>query len=233
MIGREKELERLGAFLDAGLRPTCLVLDGEPGIGKTTLWEAGIAAARERGIAVRVARAGEAEAQLSFAALIDLAGGLDLAALPAPQRAALEIALLRRDPEGAPPQPHAIGLGLRNALAAAGPTLVAIDDLQWLDAPSAEALAFAARRLQDEPVGFLLARRPGEPTVLERALERGALERVHVGPLGVRATRRLLAERLGLELAPAVLRRIVDATLGNPLFALEIGRLLAAGERGR
>ena len=135
VIGRERELERLRAFVSGGFTPTALVLDGEPGIGKTTLWEAGIAAARERGVAVRVARAGEAEAQLSFAALIDLAGGLDLGPLPAPQRAALEIALLRREPEGAPPQPHAIGLGLRNALAAAGPTLVAVDDIQWLDAP--------------------------------------------------------------------------------------------------
>ncbi len=232
MIGRERELERLRAFVSGGFTPTALVLDGEPGIGKTTLWEAGIAAARERGVAVRVARAGEAEAQLSFAALIDLAGGLDLGPLPAPQRAALEIALLRREPEGAPPQPHAIGFGLRNALAAAGPTLVALDDIQWLDALSGEALAFAARRLHDVPVGFLLARRPGEATVLERALERGALERVHVGPLDMRATRRLLAERLGLEVAPSVLRRIVDATLGNPLFALEIGRLLAAGGVG-
>ena len=82
MIGREPELERLGAFVSGGFTPTALVLDGEPGIGKTTLWEAGIAAARERGVAVRVARAGEAEAQLSFAALIDLAGGLDLDGAP-------------------------------------------------------------------------------------------------------------------------------------------------------
>ncbi|HEU4534550.1 MAG TPA: ATP-binding protein, partial [Polyangiaceae bacterium] len=152
MIGREKELDRLGAFIAAGFSPTGLVLAGEPGIGKTTLWEAGIAAARERGIAVHATRAGEAEAQLSFAALIDLAGGLDLAGLPAPQRSALEIALLRREPEGAPPQPHAIGLGLRNAFAARAPALIAIDDVQWLDAPSAEALAFAARRLHDQSV---------------------------------------------------------------------------------
>ena len=108
-------------------------------------------------------------------------------------------------PEGAPPQPHAIGLGLRNALAAAGPTLVAVDDIQWLDAPSAEALAFAAgvcmtrRSASCSPAGPV--RRP-----CSTALERGALERVHVGSLGVRATRRLLAERLGLEVEPPCCR---------------------------
>ena len=82
MIGRERELERLRRLRQRRVHAHGLVLDGEPGIGKTTLWEAGIAAARERGVAVRVARAGEAEAQLSFAALIDLAGGLDLATAP-------------------------------------------------------------------------------------------------------------------------------------------------------
>ena len=82
MIGREPELERLNAFLAAGLEPTALVLEGEPGIGKTTLWEAGIAAARERGVAVLAARPSGAEAQLSFAALIDIAEALDLDGLP-------------------------------------------------------------------------------------------------------------------------------------------------------
>jgi hypothetical protein len=161
IVGREVELERVSGF-SSGAR----VLHGDPGIGKTTLWEAGIAAARSRGVRVLVARPSGAEAQLSFAALIDLCEDVDAGALPAPQREALEVAL-RRSPAGAPPEPQAIGLGLRAVLAAQAPLLVAIDDVQWLDAPPAEALAFAARRLVGEPVGFLLARRPGESSGLE------------------------------------------------------------------
>ena len=108
--------------------------------------------------------------------------------------------------------------------------LVAIDDLQWLDPPSSEALAFAARRLEDAPVRFLLARRPRRRAALERAFGRATPERLDVGPLDLDATRRLLAERLGVSVSRPVLRRIADATLGNPLFALELGRTLA--ERG-
>ena len=75
--------------------------------------------------------------------------------------------------------------------------LVAIDDVQWLDPPSADALDFAVRRLEGETVGFLLAKRPGIETALESALERRALGRLEVGPLSLGATRRMLSERLG------------------------------------
>ena len=112
--------------------------------------------------------------------------------------------------------------------------LVAIDDVQWLDEPSAQALVFAARRLADEPVRFLLARRPGPATDLERALERRGLEHLRVGPLSLGATRRLLSERLESLLPRPLLRRVVESTLGNPLFALEVGRtLLERGAPGR
>ena len=112
------------------------------------------------------------------------------------------------------------------ALAARQPLLVAVDDAQWLDPPSSDALAFAAHRLVGEPVEFLLARRPSRRSALEQALERSELERLEVGPLSLDATRRLLADRLGLNLPRQVLRTVVDSTLGNPLFALEVGRAL-------
>ena len=219
LVGRATELQRVSA----GFTGRALVLAGEPGIGKTTLWEAGIEAARAGGLRVLVARPSGAEAQLSFAALIDLCEALELSALPAPQRVALEVALLRRSPTGEPPQPHAIGLGLRNALAACAPVVVAIDDIQWLDSASAEALAFAARRLDGDAVGFLFARRPGPMSAVERALERRSLEQLAVGPLSPSAIRELL-EGTPVELA----RRIAEATLGNPLFALEVARALPA-----
>jgi DNA-binding CsgD family transcriptional regulator len=232
VVGREPEFSALRGFLDRDAAGRSLVLAGEPGIGKTTLWEAGITIARERGLRVLVARPSGAEAELSFAALIDLFDGLDLGALdglPAPQRLALEVALLRAEPAAVAAEPHAIGLGLLNslrALAARETVLIAIDDVQWLDRPSADALAFAVRRLEREPVGFLLARRPGRRPALERVLERTEFERLEIGPLRLGATRQLLSERLGLSLSRYLLRRIVESTLGNPLFVLEFGRTL-------
>lgn len=235
VVGRESELALLGGFLDGVASGRSLVLSGGPGIGKTTLWEAAILDAATRGRRVLSASASSAEAQLSFAALIDLCDDVDaraLAALPPPQRSALEVALLRAKPDTAPPEPHAIALGFLNllrALAREGPLVVAVDDIQWLDSPSAEALAFVARRLEREPIGFLLARRGEDPSVLERALGRGRLEQLEVGPLSVGATQRVLAGRLGLSLPRQLLRRVVEVTLGNPLFVLELGRALLAG----
>jgi DNA-binding CsgD family transcriptional regulator len=232
VVGRESELTLLGGFLEGVSAGRSLVLSGSPGIGKTTLWEAGIHDATARGLRVLSARASSAEAQLSFAALIDLCDGVataELAGLPSPQRSALEVVLLRAAPGEAPPEPHAIALGFLGVLrdlSADAPLLVAIDDIQWLDSSSAEALAFVARRLGGEPVSFLLSRRGDDPSAFERALERGRLERLEVGPLSFGATRRVLAERLGLSLSRQLLRRVVEITLGNPLFVLELGRAL-------
>jgi DNA-binding CsgD family transcriptional regulator len=105
--------------------------------------------------------------------------------------------------------------------------LVAVDDLHWLDAQSADALAYAARRLGDEGVAWLATGRPGGATALERAFPRERIQRLEVGPLSLGALRRLLSVRLGLSLPRYTLRRLVELTLGNPLFALEVGRTLA------
>jgi len=210
-------------------RTQALVITGEPGLGKTTLWEAGQAAARERGVRVLTTRASSAETRLSYAALIDLLDAVDrddLADLPAPQLRALELALLRAEPSGAPPEPRAISLGFMNALrtlSVTQPLLIAIDDVQWLDPPSEDVLGFAARRLPGESVRFLLTRRRGRPASVELALESAHLE---LGPLSLGVIRRLLVDRLGLILPRHLLRRLVDSTLGNPLFALELGRTL-------
>ena len=231
-MGREAELAVLRAFLerDGGVRT--LVVTGEAGIGKTTLWDAGLGAARERGIRVLSTRASSAEAKLSYAALIDLLDGVDteeLAQLSAPQLHALEVALLRAESSGVPADSQAIALGCLNVLRVLGerPLLVAIDDVPWLDAPSAEALTFAARRLDGDGPRFLLARRPGRVSALEQAFGTERVERLELDPLSYGAIRRLLAERLGLILPRHLLRRLVDTTLGNALFALEVGRELA------
>jgi DNA-binding NarL/FixJ family response regulator len=232
VVGRESELAVLGSFL-AEPSVGALVLSGGPGIGKTTLWEAAVEAARRRRFRVLSARPSTAEAKLSYAALADLLDEVDRSALdgvPAPQLRALEVALLRSMPEGRAPEPRAINLGFFNALRAlAGrePLLVAIDDVQWLDRPSADALTFAARRLGGDGVRFLLTRRSGSRSPLERALEASELDRLELGPLSLGATRRILHERLGLSLPRHVLRRLFESSGGNPLFALELGRALA------
>jgi DNA-binding CsgD family transcriptional regulator len=229
-IGREPELALLLDFLDRRDGARALVFLGGPGIGKTTLWEAGIAAGRESGFRVLPARASSADARLAFAALIDLLDEVELGeldALPAPQRRALEIAVLRADPTGPPPELRAIALGLLNVLrglAARRPLLLAIDDAQWLDSHSLDVLTFVAPRLETPNVRFLLSRRPGGASPLERAIG-PPLERVSVGPLSLGAIRGLLHDRLGLSLSRSLLRRLVDSTMGNPLFALEVGRL--------
>ena len=235
IVGREAELAALDAFL-ASDSSSAFVLTGGPGIGKTTLWKAAVDLARQRGLRVLSARGSGAETPLAFAGLIDLLDGVgaeEVAGLPPPQRHALDVALFRAAPAGDPPPPAAISVGFLNllrALTARGPLLVAVDDVQWLDSASAEAVAYAARRLDGHPARFLLAKRPRASSLFEREHGPTGLHRLSLGPLSLGAIQRLLAERLGLRLPRRVLRRVMDATLGNPLFALELGRALA--ERG-
>jgi DNA-binding CsgD family transcriptional regulator len=230
LLGRDAELAQLHLFLDAApASARTLVLAGGPGFGKTALWEAGVESARRRGTTVLVARPSEPETQLSFAALGDLLETVDdsvLAALPDPQRRALEVALLRAEPSDQPPETRAIAAGCLGALrelASRAPLMVAIDDVQWLDAASAAALQFAQRRLDDESVAFLLTERTGSGT---GRLGAERTERIEVGGLSIGAARLLLAERLDFHPSRMLLRRIFEATGGNPLFTLELGRSL-------
>src|SRR3954447_9342546 len=145
VAGRETELDRLRGFA-AGSDLQGLVLRGDPGIGKTVLWQRGVDEAIARGSRVFVHRAVEAEAGLAFTGISDLVGPVlaevedDLAP---PRLRALRIALLLEDPDGAPPQPEAIGLAVLDVLtllSADARVVVAIDDLQWLDSPSSSGL---------------------------------------------------------------------------------------------
>ncbi len=234
LIGRDQELEELERFLDGGPERT-LVLAGPPGIGKTTVWEAGLAVAARHGHRVLVTRSSSEESGLGYAGLADLLDGVDLGQvqpLAAPQRRSLDVALLRRE-QAEPIDARAVGAGLLTVLrrlAVTEPLLVAVDDLPWLDPATLAALTFAARRLEHAPVRFLLASRRDRPTRPEVALERGGLRRLRLEPLSLGATRRLLSARLGLALPRRALRRLHETAAGNPLFALELGRVLAESD---
>ena len=230
----------LADFLAAGSStPQGLVLDGEAGIGKTTLFEAALAEARRRGFAVFSCRPVGAETAFSFAALADLLAPLlpgGLSRLPSPQRRALSAALLLEDVRGLPPEERAIAVAAHRLFEECGrqPLLIAVDDVQWLDVPSAAILAFVVRRLATRPVAILVARRSTDtgavPLGLERAFSDDALCRLRLGGLSVGATHRLLRERLGISFPRPTLVRLHEAARGNPFYALEFGRALERSE---
>ena len=168
IVGRDEELGSIYAVLDQTADgPAALVLEGEAGIGKSTLWLAGVEAARERGLRVLSSRPAEAERGLAHAGLGDLFENVlesVLPALPAPRRRALEVALLVEEAADGS-DPRTLGVAVRSALealVAEAPIVLAVDDVQWLDPSSASALAFALRRLREQPILLLLARRLGE-----------------------------------------------------------------------
>ena len=237
LVGRERELDELALFLDAvPSGPVGLLFEGDAGIGKTTLWREAVSAALDRSYCVLSCRPVESEAQLAFTALGDLLEEVPdsaTAELPVPQRRALDVALLRTEAEGPPPLPRAVSLGVLGvlrALAASGPVVIAVDDVQWLDRPSASTLEFAARRLRGEPIGVVLASRGVDadvPLALDQALPGEAVRRLLVGPLSGDSLERLVRARLGVHLGPPALRQLEAASGGNPYFALELARSLA------
>ena len=234
VLGRDWELAAVGEFVEACERgPAALAFEGDAGLGKTTLWAAACAAARERGQLVLTCRGDPAEARMGYAVLADLLADVpasDVDALPPPQQEGLNAALLRARPaDGAPPDPRAVATGfvsLLERLAGERPVVVAVDDLQWLDASSAEAIRFAGRRVGG-PIGFLSARRDSERHIV---LRHSAWTRViALRPLAAEHVRRLVQERTDRVFTRTMLERIGRTADGNPFVALELARALDAG----
>lgn len=243
IFGRGEQLAAVLALLaEPGAGARALVVEGEPGVGKTTLWTAGREAAQTAGWTVLTARGSPGESALSFAGLLDLMDPVSqdvLARLPEPQRAAVDAALLRRAP-ATPVGPREVGAGTLNilrTLSAHRPVLLAIDDLPWLDAATVDVLWFALRRLGSAPVRLLACRRTigaVDHTEPDSGADRSdipltTVERLHVGPLGAAPIALMLADRLALTLPAAAADRIAAQTGGNPFWALEIGAELARG----
>lgn len=235
LFGREHEL-RTALGLLAGRGPRALILAGEPGIGKTSIWREILREARDRDFEVLGAMPSGAEVQLTFAALGDLVDGLGecaLARLAPPQRRALDVALLRA--EGPTVDPRAVGMALLELLrtcAAERPLLIGIDDLQWLDDPSARALEFALRRLDGAPVAVAATLRTGErggapALALAAVLGPERVEQLDIGPLTLAAIHELVVARLHAEPPRRTLVSLFEAAGGNPFVAGEVAGELA------
>ena len=226
-------------------QPALLAVSGEAGAGKSTLWRSGIAAAAEAGCRVLRSEPSATDTDASFAGLSDLLSGVlpELAAgIPGPQREALEVALLLRPAGDRPPTAHAVGLAVLAALRScldAGPVLIAVDDVQWLDAGSLDALGFAVRRITSGPLGVLLAARadaPADPlTIGAPPLPHGwrdlpaalpAAEQIDLAPLDRGQIHSLLRGTV----TAAQARLVATQSRGNPFWALQIAASLGSAE---
>lgn len=241
MIGRDRELTRAELALDEAVSgAVALVIEGEAGIGKTTVWQRVVGAARARGFGVLACRPTMPEQGLSFAVIGDLLADVEpeaVTSLPAPQRRALEGALLQEEPAEAADDWRATGVGFTSVLrllARPGPLAVAIDDVQWVDQASRNVIEFAVRRLSNEPVALVLAARvpeqAGVPFALDRSLPVGRLHTLPLGPLSLGAIYRVVTAHLGHRLQRSTLVRIHEASGGNPFHALALARSLGADD---
>ncbi|HEY2794305.1 MAG TPA: AAA family ATPase [Micromonosporaceae bacterium] len=235
IVGRGPERSLIAEWLTGGEAATsAIVLTGPAGAGKTALWDWTVATASAT---VLASRAGLAEAHLPWVCLADLLSSVPpeaIDALPGPQRHTLRVVMLLDDGDETV-DTRAVGTGVRTLLertASERPLLLAIDDLQNVDQPSAAALTFALRRLQGSvPIRIIGTSRSLDPpwTLLD-ALDDQRCRSVEVGPMTVAATYELLHQHLDLRLPRPMLLRVHETSAGNPLYALELARALSRSD---
>ena len=226
LTDRTSEREVLGRLVEAVRtgESRVLVVRGDPGVGKTALLE--YLAGQARGCRVARAVGVQSEMELAFAGLHQLCAPMlgHAERLPVPQRDALRIAFGLA--AGPPPDRFLVGLAVLSLLsevAAERPLICLVDDEQWLDRASAQALGFAARRLAADPVGVVFAAREPGPEVT-------GLPELEVGGLREDDARALLEAALAGPLDARVRDLIIAETRGNPLALLELPRGLSPAE---
>ena len=236
VVSREAESREIAEFLaTARSGPSALVVDGEAGVGKTTVWLAALEQAQGLGFRVLSTRATSAESVLAYSSLAGLLEGLDddvFAMLPPPQRVAIDRVLLRVNADGPVTDQRAVTAALLSVverLAEVCPVLVGIDDLQWLDLTSAHIVSSVVRRLGGS-VGVLATVRTGadsgERGVSLELREPGRVRRLRVRPLSVGALHATLSERLGRSFSRPKMLQIHEVSGGNPFYALELARAM-------
>ncbi|MDT5011723.1 MAG: hypothetical protein QOH57_3340, partial [Mycobacterium sp.] len=219
----------------AAQSPSALVIEGEAGIGKTTLWLAVVEQARERGFRVLLAQPAAAEFVQAYASLGDLLSGIDPVVwsdLPEPQQRAIDQVLLRTESHTPATDQRAVAaafLSVIDRLADDSPVLLAIDDLQWLDPSTVQVVEFAARRLTG-PVGVLCAERTGPASGTTASWLRlprpDAIRRIQVPPLSLGGLHEVLKQQLGRTFPRPTMNRIHEISGGNPFYAIELARTL-------
>ena len=218
-----------GLLDDVHQRGAALVLRGEPGIGKSALLAKAVRAAAGKNIQVLSTSGVHSEANLPFAGLHQLLRPIlaHLDDLPARQRTALGAAFGMED--AATPEPFLIALAVLQLLSEASaqdPMLLVAEDAHWLDRPTADVLAFIARRVESDPIVVLAAIRDGYDSPLLAA----GLPELHLERLGPGPARELLDARFP-RLAPAIRTRVLAEAEGNPLALLELPAALGSGVR--
>ncbi|WP_370647035.1 helix-turn-helix transcriptional regulator [Mycobacterium sp. IDR2000157661] len=233
-MSRALELGAVAELLaSARMSPSTLIFEGEPGIGKTTVWTAALESARRGGFRVLSTRPAAAESVLAYSAMADMLSGAepaDWTDLPLPQRLALDAVTLRASPSDIATDPRAVATGFLSVvtrLATGSPVLLAIDDLQWLDSSSSAALAFVARRLTG-CVGLLFTHRAGSAgaTVAGQIAVDGSrhVRRIRLSPLDLAGTRAVVAHSSARVFPRPTMVRIHEISGGNPFYALELAR---------
>lgn len=225
------------AFLDDARRdPAALIIEGEAGIGKTTLWSRICSDAEQRGYRVLAGQVGQAETVMAYAALADLLADLDPGALhhlPDVQRYAMERVVYGAVGDGPATDHHVVAAAVITVIRRFqddGPALLAIDDTQWIDSSSRAVLALIARRARG-PLGLLVSERcdAGQSDCRTWLRLGGGSEprSVRVGPMVLGELHALLLRKLGRSFPRPVIARIADVSGGNPFFALELARSMS------
>jgi DNA-binding CsgD family transcriptional regulator len=234
LIGRDRERDVASTFVAASASgPAVLTIDGEPGIGKTSLLRYALGLARSAGSIVLECNPTPAESAMSFAALTELLREVPDAAfeaMPGPQRHSLAVATLREAPTGAQLDERVVGTAFASLLfhlAESHPVVLAIDDLQWIDITSAGVLTFAVRRIRTETIGLVTCERTdvrprGFSAMVPTA---GWRQSLSLTGMSAAALFHVVRDQLAIALPRPTLLKVTETSGGNPYAAIELARV--------